>query len=86
VGPYLGVESYKETNSRVTENVKTLGTFGGYIGGGIDIQMGRYVMAGIRVGYNAMADFPERIGLKDNYSGFELSTGISLLLGRGTRR
>lgn len=80
VGPFLGVESHKEINFRVSEHVKTLGTVGGYLGGGVDFQMGRHMMAGIHVGYNVMADFPETLGLEKNYSGAEFSAGISLLL------
>lgn len=82
MGPYIGVESQKETDGRIVEHVKTLGIFGGYLGGGLDIQMGRHLMAGVQVGYNLMADFPESIGLKRNYSGAEITAGISLLLGK----
>jgi len=80
VGPYIGVESYKETDIHIVENVKTLGSFGGYLGGGLDIQMGRHLMMGVHLGYNIMEDFPEPLGLEKNYSGVEVSAGISLLL------
>lgn len=39
-------------------------------------------MAGLHAGYNLMADFPESVGRKYNYSGVEVTAGISLLLGR----
>jgi hypothetical protein len=80
VGPFLGVESHKEINFRVSEYVRTLGTVGGYLGGGVDFQMGHHMMAGIHVGYNVMADFPETLGLERNFSGVEFSAGISLLI------
>jgi outer membrane protein W len=86
VGPYLGIQSEKEINFGVVQNVKTLGTFGGYVGGGVDIQMGRHLMAGIQVGYNVMADFPEPIGLDRNYDGLAVSAGLSVLLGKGSER
>ncbi len=84
VGPYLGIESHKETENHTNHTVKTtktLGTFGGYLGGGLDIQIGRRLMVGVHAGYNVMADFPETLGIENNYSGVELSAGISLLLG-----
>ena len=86
IGPYLGIQSEREVGFDVVENVKTLGSFGGYVGGGIDIQMGRHFMAGVHVGYNAMADFPEPIGLERNYNGLAVSAGLSLLLGKGSDR
>lgn len=85
LGPYIGVESHKETDIHIVENVKTLGSFGGYLGGGLDIQMGRHLMMGVHVGYNIMEDFPEPLGREKNYSGVEMSAGISVLLGRDGR-
>jgi len=82
IGPYIGIESHKETVGLTTEHVKTLGIFGGYFGGGLDVQIGRHLMAGVHVGYNLMADFPETLGLERNYSGLEVSAGFSVLLGK----
>ncbi len=84
IGPYLGVESLEEIDQhgdRTVNTTKTLGSFGGFLGGGLDIQMGRHLMLGIGVGYNLMADFQETLGFDDNYSGFEVSTGLSFLFG-----
>jgi outer membrane protein W len=86
IGPYLGIQSEKEVNDDIVANVKTLGSFGGYLGGGVDIQMGRHLMAGIHVGYNVMADFAEPIGLDRNYNGVAVSAGLSVLLGKGSER
>jgi len=82
-GPYIGVESTKEVGFGVTTNTTTLGTFGGYLGGGLDLQMGRHFMVGFSMGYHLMADFSEPLAGEDNYSGIELGAGISLLLGKG---
>lgn len=82
IGPYLGIEARSEFDGRKVEHITTAGAFGGYLGGGLDFQFGRYVMAGVNVGYNLVADFPEALGLKRNFSGVEMSAGISLLLGR----
>ena len=56
-------------------------TFGGYLGGGLDIQVGRHLMLGIQAGYNTMLDFSEPVGYEDNYSGVEFSAGFSVLFG-----
>lgn len=84
VGPYLGIESYEEIDAggnSTVQRTKTLGSFGGYLGGGLDIQFGRHLMFGVQAGYNAMVDFPETLKHGDNYSGFELSAGFSVLFG-----
>jgi hypothetical protein len=82
-GPYLGVESTRRVSSGIHESTRVLGTFGVQLGGGLDIPMGRHFMAGINVGYNMLADFPEPVAGKANYSGIEVGAGISLLLGKG---
>lgn len=84
VGPYLGIESHREyldCEYRCDATTRTLGAFGGLVGGGLDIRVGRHVMTGIQVGYNVMSDFREPLGTDRNYSGAEFSAGISLLLG-----
>jgi hypothetical protein len=82
IGPYLGIEYRKETGPLFVEETRVVGTFGSYLGGGVDIRMGRHLMAGLHAGYNLMADFPEPVGQNVNYSGVEVTAGISVLLGR----
>jgi hypothetical protein len=82
-GPYIGVESTKGIGFGVTVNTTTQGSFGGLLGGGLDIQMGRYMMADINVGYNIMKDFSEPLAGKKNYGGFEFGIGLSVLIGKG---
>lgn len=84
-GPYFGVESWKQDVWCCDSTTRTESTFGGYIGGGLDVQMGRHLVADFNVGYNLMADFPNRIAGEDNYSGVEIGVGISVLLGQGRR-
>jgi outer membrane protein W len=86
IGPYIGVQAHNSANDHDVTRVKTIASFGAYVGGGVDIQMGQYMMAGIQVTYNEMADFPEPIGLERNYNGVSVSAGISVLLGKGSRR
>jgi hypothetical protein len=81
VGPYIGVESISRTGIGINEKTRVLGTFGGQLGGGLDLQLGRHFMVGINLGYNFMADFPEPLAGQWNYSGFEVSAGLSLLIG-----
>lgn len=79
VGPYIGFEAKNEVGFQVVSESRTMTSFGGYLGGGLDIQLGRYLMVGANVGYNFMMDFSESLGGRDNYSGPEFGVGISLL-------
>lgn len=86
IGPYIGTQSRREVNGRMVESVRTLGSIGGYLGGGIDVQMGRHMMAGVSVGYHMMNEFSEPIGGEREYNGYQLSAGLSVLLGSGSQR
>jgi len=85
VGPYIGAEAKNEVGSQIISESQTLGSFGGNLGAGLDVEFGQHFMAGVNVGYNLMMDFSESIGGRDNYSGPECSIGISYLLGRGVQ-
>jgi hypothetical protein len=78
VGPYIG-------NEVESSGVKTLGTLGGHVGGGLDILLGRRFMLGAEVGYDPVMDFSEPVGSRRNYSGLEFSVGLSFLFGKGVR-
>lgn len=78
VGPYIG-------NEVESSAVKTLGTLGGHVGGGLDILLSRHFMIGSEIGYDPVMSFSEPIGSRRNYSGFEFSVGISFLFGKGVR-
>jgi outer membrane protein W len=80
VGPYIGVDDRKERDFRWESTTTVLGSFGGHVGAGLDIEMGRHVMLGLHTGYNLMVDFEEPLGGEDNFSGVEFSAGISLLI------
>jgi hypothetical protein len=81
MGPYIGVESTSQVGLQIIEKTRVLGTFGGQLGGGLDLQLGRHFMAGINLGYNLMADFSEPLAGRENYNGFEASAGLSVLFG-----
>jgi hypothetical protein len=82
IGPYLGIEARSEFDGGAVEHITTMGAFGGYLGGGLDFQFGWHIMDGVHAGYNLLADFPETLGSRRNYSGVEITAGISLLLGK----
>jgi hypothetical protein len=83
VGPYIGVEYRRDLEDRDIESMTAMGTVGSYAGGGLDIQMGRHMMAGLRLEYNSIVDFPDALAGQRNHSGLEFSAGISVLIGRG---
>ena len=62
---------------------RTMGSFGGQLGAGVDIQMNRHFMLGARAAYNLMTDFDEAVGGRLNYNGGEFRIGVSWLFGRG---
>ncbi|MFC1572318.1 caspase domain-containing protein [Candidatus Eisenbacteria bacterium] len=82
VGPYIGVESTSEMVGFTNESkTRTLGSFGGRLGGGLDIQLSRLFMVGFGAGYNFMDDFRESLGGKKNFGAADFSIGFSILIG-----
>jgi hypothetical protein len=58
-------------------------TAGGHAGGGVDVQVTRWLSIGMNAGYNWMIDFAQPVGSRDNYSGPELGISFGWLFGRG---
>jgi hypothetical protein len=58
-------------------------TVGGFLGGGADVLVGRHWSLGVSAGYNWMADFPQTIGTRKNYSGVDVGIGIGWMWGKG---
>ena len=58
-------------------------TFGGFVGGGADVLLGRRWSLGVSAGYNWMADFPETIGTRKNYSGVDVGVAVGWMWGKG---
>ena len=82
IGPNIGVESKNEVGLQVAQQSRIMTSFGGHVGGGVDVRLGRSFMAGANVGYNLMTDFSRALGGRRNYSGLEFAVGISWLFGK----
>jgi hypothetical protein len=49
----------------------------------LDIQLNRHLMIGANAGYNFLMGYSRSLSGRDNYSGPEVSAGMSLLFGKG---
>jgi hypothetical protein len=77
-------EGTSVSGSRVIAGTHTEVSIGGDLGVGVDLHLGRAVSLGLDAGYRWMADFPEPVGARDNYSGFTLAVRIGWLFGKGS--
>ncbi len=80
-GPVLGINNYKDYGDVVYFEDDVYLTFGGYVGGGVDIMFGQRTTVGLQAGYNFYADFSEYIGERRNYSGAEIGLSLGFLFG-----
>ena len=85
LGPVIGnsVGSFAGSGTTLT-GVHSSATVGGYVRGGVDFHVARSFAIGVDGGYNWMADFPQPVGVKKNYSGFGAGLAFGWLFGRGT--
>jgi hypothetical protein len=79
VGPYIG--SGKEIGAHTTKTV-TVVSPGAHVGAGLDFQLHRSFMLGLRGGYHFMSDFSQPLAGQDSFSGFELGVEVSWLFGK----
>jgi outer membrane protein W len=84
IGAFIGSQTATEISATVSVESRNETAMGGELNLGLDFILGRLVMASVAVGYDVMTDFNEPIGGSDNYSGPQLTLGLSLLLGGGT--
>ena len=83
-GPVIGSSSGASTDfSSSFAGTQAAATAGGYLGAGFDVLIGRHWSIGVGAGYNLMADFSRPIGGRDNYSGFQVATGLGWVFGKG---
>ncbi len=58
--------------------------FGGELEAGVNVVLDRWVLATVAVAYDLITNFSRPIGGSRNYSGPQMTLGLSLMLGRGT--
>jgi hypothetical protein len=85
LGPVIGGSSGAGVSSDgAFAGSRTRASFGGTIGAGVDFHLGRHWSVGVGGGYQWMVDYPEPVGARDNYSGFQLEVSIGWLFGKGS--
>ncbi len=85
-GPVLGVNNYIDDGQFIYFEDDVFLTFGGYVGGGVDVMFGQRTTIGLQAGYNFYADFDEFIGDRQNYSGAELGISVGFLFGHDNHK
>jgi hypothetical protein len=85
-GPVIG----SSTGSFVSRTTVSTGsvaraTLGGHFGGGFDVHLARSFSVGLDIGYNAMMNFSEPVGLHDNFNGVQIALGVGWLWGKGPK-
>jgi hypothetical protein len=84
LGPVWGAHvGGSVSESSVFAGTRVATTFGGTLGAGADVLIGRRWSLGVGAGYNWMADFPEPLGTRKNFSGFDAGVSIGWIWGRG---
>ena len=84
LGPISGLaEGSFVSRDVVTAGSTTKTTLGGHFGGGVDTHVARSFSIGIDVGYNAMLNFGQPVGVHDNFNGPQVSIGFGWLFGKG---
>jgi len=78
-GPYFGLQT--ETGWAVEVGWQT--ATGARLSAGVDLFASRQISLGTVIRYHAITDFARTIGSRDNYSGFEFSLRLGILLGTG---
>ena len=86
IGPNIGVESKNDVGLQLAQKSTIMTSFGSQAGGGLDVRLGRSVVAIANLGYNLMTDFSEPLGDRLNYSGLEFGVGIAWLFGRSVEQ
>ena len=87
LGPVVGIHTGGSIDeSTVFAGSRAAMTFGGFVGGGADVLLGRRWSIGVSAGYNLMADFAETIGTRKNYSGLDVGVAVGWMWGRGDLR
>jgi len=86
VGTIVGSQEIVQTGVTVVTDSRTEAAFGGEVEAGVSIVLGKSVLATVAVAYDLMTGFNQPIGGSRNYSGPQMTLGLSLLLGGRTAR
>ena len=81
VGTIVGSQESVRTGMTVATESRAVGGFGAEAEAGVSILLGRSVLSSFAVAYDQKTDFSQSIGGSRNYSGPQMTMGISLLLG-----
>lgn len=84
VGTFVGGQEIVRTGMTVVTDQRTEVAFGTEVEAGVSILLSSRVLATIAAAYDLMTDFERPIGGSSNYSGPQMTFGLSLLLGTGT--
>ena len=86
LGPVIGSGNGASVSPQgVFAGDRTEVTVGGQVGVGVDFHLNRRFSLGLCAGYDWMADFPDPIGGRDNYSGFTARRELRMAVWRGLR-
>jgi hypothetical protein len=83
-GVFVGSVDQQSVHTGVAVRAGSMGSAGGQLGVGADLQFSRRTMLGLQASYNLMLDFEEELGGRRNYTGPELHVGVSYLFGRSS--
>ena len=84
IGPIVGAHTGGSIDgSTVFAGSRSAMTFGGFVGAGTDVVLGRRWSLGVSGGYNWMADFPRALGTRKNYSGVDVGVSLGWMWGKG---
>ena len=83
LGPVIGVFSGSFAGSQgVSSGTVQRVTLGGRIGGGFDVLVARSLSLGVDASYNPALPFSEPVGLRDHFSGGQVSVNVGWLFGK----
>lgn len=84
LGPVIGLHAGGSVDhATVFAGTRAAMTLGGFVGGGVDVLLGRRWSLGVNGGYRWTADFSETIGTRKNYTGVDAGIGIGWMWGAG---
>jgi len=81
MGPVIRSQNYNYAGSHVYNETYTETVFGGKVGAGVDIIMGKHMILGFDGAYNHYSDFENQFGLENIYNGPEFGIRFGFVFG-----